>query len=106
IDIATENFAAARKVADVVASSFPASGITATDIAAAYAMTDDIDDAMKWYVRAFAAHESQLPRTPFANSQLTKLFADPGWRRLQAKPAMRDWDEVRTEVAAEYERGE
>ena len=106
IDIAKQNFAAARKTAEAVAVSFPASGVSATDIGTAYAMADDIDSAMKWYRRAFALHDPQMLRVPYSNPDLVKLFADPRWRALRAQPSIRDWDAARAEIGGEFQRGE
>src|SRR5262249_6666587 len=102
--VARKDFAAARKVADAVARLFPASGITATDIGTAYAMTDDIGDAMTWFRKAFAMHEVLLPRLAYANPELTKLFADPRWKVLRAEPAIVDWEKARADVLSSLKR--
>ena len=101
-----ERFAAAHKLADAVAKQFPASGITATDLGSAYAMTNDLNAAMKWYRRAVDLHEPQFLRVPYANPQLTKLYADPRWKAVRAEPKVRDWDEARREIAGEFQAGE
>ena len=45
-------------------------------------MTGDLDLAMRWYRRALELREPQFPRVPYANPQLTNLFADPRWKAL------------------------
>jgi tetratricopeptide (TPR) repeat protein len=99
IDVAKKNFAQARKTVNAVAASFPASGITPTDLGTAYAMTDDLDSAIKWYRRAFELRDPLFMRIPYTNPQLTKLYADPRWKALRALPEARDWEEARLEIA-------
>jgi len=99
IDVAKKNFAQARKTVNAVAASFPASGIPATDLGTAYAMTDDVDSAIKWYRRAFELRDPLFMRVSYANPQLTKLYADPRWKALRATPEARDWEEARLEIA-------
>ncbi|HTK78992.1 MAG TPA: hypothetical protein VL286_00995 [Rhizomicrobium sp.] len=106
IDVTKNDLASARKIADAVSATFPASGISATDIGTAYAMTGDADSAMKWYRRAFDVHDPQLPRVPYANPDLIKLFADPRWKALRSEPAIRDWEAARAEIGGEFQRGE
>jgi hypothetical protein len=65
-------------------------------------MTNDIDSAMKWFPRALELREPQFPRVPYANPQLTKLYADPRWKALRATPALRDWEGARTEIAQKF----
>jgi tetratricopeptide (TPR) repeat protein len=99
IEVAKKDFAHARKIVNAVAAAFPASGITATDLGIAYGMTDDVDSAMKWFQRALELREAQFPRVPYANPQLTTLYADPRWKALRATPEIRDWEEARLEIA-------
>jgi len=99
IDVAKKNFAQARKTVNAVAASFPASGIPATDLGTAYAMTDDVDSAIKWYRRAFELRDPLFMRVSYANPQLTTLYADPRWKALRATPEARDWEEARLEIA-------
>jgi len=104
INIATKNYPAAHKVAEAVAASYPAAGISATDIGTAYAMTNDIDNAMKWFRKALDIREPQLPRVSYASPELTKLFADPRWKDLRNESAIRDWESARAEVVASLKR--
>ena len=106
IDVAKKNFAQARKTVDAVAASFPASGIPATDLGTAYAMTDDVDSAITWYGRAFELRDPLFMRVPYANPQLAKLYADPRWKALRANPEVRDWEEARLEIARKPKAGE
>ena len=106
IDVAKKDFAHARSIVNGVAASFPASGITATDLGTAYAMTDDLDSAIKWYRRAFELRDPQFMRVPYANPQLTTLYADPRWKALRATPEARDWEEARLEIARQTETGQ
>jgi TolB-like protein/Flp pilus assembly protein TadD len=106
IDVAKNDFAQARTIANAVAASFPASGITATDLGTAYAMTDDLDSAIVWYRRALELREPQFPRVPYANPQLTKLYSDSRWKNLRAAPEVRDWEEARLEIGRKFEAGE
>jgi hypothetical protein len=106
IDVAKKDFAAAHKLADAVAASFPGSGITATDLGSAYALTNDLDLAFKWYRRAIDLHEPQFLRVPYANPEYKNLYIDPRWKALRAQPAIKDWEIARTEVAREFQRGE
>ena len=105
IEVAKKDFVSARKIVDAVAGSFPASGITATDVGTAYAMTNDVSSATKWYRRAYELREPQFPRVPYANPQLTKLFADPRWKTLRATSEIRDWEAARIEIAQKSRRG-
>jgi TolB-like protein/tetratricopeptide (TPR) repeat protein len=105
IEVAKKDFVSARKIVDAVAASFPASGITATDVGTAYAMTNDVSSATKWYRRAYELREPQFPRVPYANPQLTKLFADPRWKTLRATSEIRDWEAARIEIAQKSRRG-
>jgi TolB-like protein/tetratricopeptide (TPR) repeat protein len=105
IEVAKKDFVSARKIVDAVAASFPASGITATDVGTAYAMTNDVSSATKWYRRAYELREPQFPRVPYANPQLTKLFADPRWKTLRATSEIRDWEAARIEIAKKSRRG-
>ena len=89
----------ARTIVNAVAASFPASGITATDLGTAYAMTDDLDSATAWYRRAVDLRDPQFMRVPYANPQLTKLYSDSRWRALRATPEARNWEEARMEIA-------
>lgn len=106
IDVAKKNFTQARKTVDAVAASFPASGIPATDLGTGYAMTDDMDSAIKWYRRAFELRDPLFMRVPYANPQLTKLFADPRWKALRATPEARDWEEARLEITRKSQAGD
>ena len=106
IDVAKKDFAHARAIADSVAASFPASGISPTDLGTAYAMTDDVDSAIKWYQRAFDLRDPQFMRVPYASPQLTKLYADPRWKALRATPEARDWEAARLEIAKELQVGQ
>ena len=101
IDIAKKDFSQARAIANAVAASFPASGFTATDLGTAYAMTGDLDSAIRWYRRALELREPQFPRVPYANPELTRLYADPRWKALRAAPEIRDWEEARAEIRSE-----
>jgi TolB-like protein/tetratricopeptide (TPR) repeat protein len=105
IEVAKKDFVSARKIVDAVAASFPASGITATDVGTAYAMTNDVSSATKWYRRAYELREPQFPRVPSAKPQLTKLFADPRWKTLRATSEIRDWEAARIEIAQKSRRG-
>jgi len=106
IDVAKKNFAQARKTVNAVAASFPASGISATDVGTAYAMTDDLDPAIKWYSRAFELREPLFMRVPYANPQLTKLYADQRWKALRSAPEARDWEQARLEIARKFQASE
>jgi hypothetical protein len=106
IDVAKKNFAQARKTVNAVAASFPSSGIVATDVGTAYAMTDDLDSAITWYRRAFELRDPQFMRVLYVNPQLTKLYADPRWKALRATREARDWEEARIEIAREFKPGE
>jgi TolB-like protein/tetratricopeptide (TPR) repeat protein len=106
IDVEKNDFANARKIADAAAASFPASGITATDLGTAYAMTNALDAAIAWYRRALELREPQFPRVPYANPQLTGLYADSRWQALRAAPEIRDWEEARLEIARKAQTGE
>jgi TolB-like protein len=104
IDVAKKDFAHARSIANAAAAAFPASGITATDLGTAYAMTDDLNSAIAWYRRALELREPQFPRVPYANPQLTNLYADSRWKALRATPEIRDWEEARAEIARHQPR--
>jgi TolB-like protein len=106
IDVAKKDFAAAHRIVDAGAKAFPASGIAPTDLGSAYAITNDLDSAIKWYRRAVDLHDPQFLRVPYANPELTKLYADPRWKKLRAEPEVRDWEEARREIAAEFQAGE
>jgi TolB-like protein len=106
IDVANKDLVAARRIANAAATAFPASGITATDLGSAFAVTGDLDAAMKWYRRAVDLREAQFMRVPYANPELTRLYADPRWKALRAEPEVRDWEQARREIAAEFQAGE
>jgi TolB-like protein/Flp pilus assembly protein TadD len=99
IDAAKKDFAHAHTIVNAVAASFPTSGTIATDLGTAYAMTDDLDSAIKWYRKAFELRDPQFMRVPYANPQLTNLYVDPRWKALRATPEARDWEEARVEIA-------
>jgi tetratricopeptide (TPR) repeat protein len=89
----------ARKFADGAAAAYSVSGGGATEIGNAYRRLGDIDQAMRWYERAYAARERSLLLVPSDRLQTPKLLADSRWKALWARPPIRDWEMARREVA-------
>ncbi|HEX3945627.1 MAG TPA: tetratricopeptide repeat protein [Rhizomicrobium sp.] len=106
IFVAKKDFAAARKFADSVAKQFPASGITANDLGIAYAMANDMNTAIMWFRRSVNLHEPQFLPVEYTNPSPAKLYADPRWKALRAEPEVRDWENARREIEAEFQAGE
>ena len=106
IAVGDKNYALVRSVADEAAAAFPAKDISATDIGIAYARANDANSAIKWFQRALEVHDPQLPRVSYAESDLTSVYADPRWKAFRSEPAIRDWEEARREIAAEFQAGE
>jgi tetratricopeptide (TPR) repeat protein len=106
IDVAERKLAEAHKLVDQAAASFPASGVSPTDIAIGYANTADISSAMTWFRRALALRDAQVLPVQYGNPELTKLYADPRWQAFRKEPAIRDWAAARTEIAAQFQIGE
>jgi tetratricopeptide (TPR) repeat protein len=104
--VAKKDFAAARKLVDTVSKLFPASGFTANDLGTAYAMTNDLDAAMSWYRRSVDLREAQFLPVAYTNPLPAKVYADPRWKALRNEPAVRDWEDARREIAAEFQAGE
>jgi TolB-like protein len=93
-------------IADGAAKTFPANRLAATDIAIAYARGGDIQKALGWFETAYELREPQLCATPYNNSELTALYADPRWKALRDRPEFRDWEEARLEIAKRFQLGE
>jgi adenylate cyclase len=89
----------ARKLADGAAAAYSVSGGGATEIGNAYCRLGDIDQAILWYERAYAARERSLLLVPSDRLQTPALLADSRWKALWARPPVRDWDMARREVA-------
>jgi TolB-like protein/Tfp pilus assembly protein PilF len=89
----------ARKFADGAAAAYSVSGGGATEIGNAYRRLGDIDQAMRWYERAYAARERSLLLVPSDRLQTPALLADSRWKALWARPPIRDWEMARREVA-------
>lgn len=106
MDVAKKDFAAARKIADRAAATFPANGLRASDIGIGYAVTGDVSAAVTWFERGLRLRDAQIFPVFYNNPQLTKLFGDPRWKALRNEPAVRDWEEARGEIAREFQMGE
>jgi predicted Zn-dependent protease len=106
IFVAKKDFAAARKFVDSVAKQFPASGITANDLGIAYATTNNVEKAIMWFRRSVDLHEPQFLPVAYTNPLPAKIYADPRWKALRAEPEVRDWENARREIEAEFQAGE
>ncbi len=104
--VVEKNYAVVRQVADEAAAAFPAKDIAATDVGIAYARANDGEAAIKWFRRAFEVRDPQLPRVPYAERDLTRVFAESCWKELRNEPAIRDWEEARREMLREFQQGE
>ena len=104
--VAKKDYAAGHKFVDSVAKRFPSSDITANDLGIAYALTNDTDRAMVWFRRAVDLHEAQFLPVAYTNPLPAKVLADPRWKALRNEPAVRDWEQARHEIDAEFQAGE
>jgi TolB-like protein/Tfp pilus assembly protein PilF len=104
--VAKKNYAAAHKFVDTVAKRFPSSDITANDLGIAYALTNDTDRAMMWFRRAVDLHEASFLPVVDTNPLPASVLADPRWKALRAEPEVRDWENARREIEAEFQAGE
>jgi adenylate cyclase len=104
--VAKKDYAAAHKFVDTVAKRFPSSDITANDLGIAYALTRDTDRAMMWFRRSVDLHEASFLPVVNTNPLPAGLLADPRWKALRAEPEVRDWENARREIEAEFQAGE
>jgi len=103
---AEHDFKTVRAIADGAASGFPGNDVGAMDIAIAYGRAGDVDKAFVWLETAFQRHEPQICALQYTNPELKKVFADPRWKAYRDKPAFRDWEAARAEIAERFHMGE
>ena len=72
----------------------------------AYALTHDTDRAMMWFRRAVDLHEASFLPVVNTNPLPASVLADPRWKALRAEPEVRDWENARREIEAEFQAGE
>ncbi len=106
IAVAKKDVAALRALADGVAKGFPGNGVGAHDIVIAYARAGDNARAMGWLETAFELREPQIFAMPYSNPEAAVLYADPRFKAFRERPAVKDWEKARAEIAKRFELGE
>ncbi|HEY2446640.1 MAG TPA: hypothetical protein VGI20_12975 [Rhizomicrobium sp.] len=99
IAIAEHNLRLARKIADAAAVDALANGGTFTTIGDCYRQLGDLNDAMKWYERAYDVRDVLLLGVPYEKWQTPALLGDPRWKALWARRPIRQWEAARLEAA-------
>jgi TolB-like protein/Flp pilus assembly protein TadD len=82
----------ARAIADAAAADAEKNGGSYTTIGDAYRQLGDLESAMPWYERAFAARDSALLLVPDEGWQTPEpLVSYPPWKALWARRPIQDW---------------
>jgi TolB-like protein len=106
IAVAEKDKKTIQSLADAVAAGFPKNGVSANDIAIAYARVGDFGKAIGWFETAFRRREPQIFADIYSNPELSSLYADPRWRAYRDKPEFRDWEKARLDIAKRFQIGE
>lgn len=93
-------------LADAASADFPRNGIGAEDLAIAYAQAGEMAKAFGWLETAFETREPQIFALPYTNPELTMIYTDPRWKAYRSKPAFREWEAARLEIAKRFQIGE
>jgi TolB-like protein len=97
----THDLASMRRLMDTVAANYATSGATPADMAIGYRLAGANDEALKWFAKAFEERDiAALSAEYFAIGPKT-MFADPRWKAMRDTQAVRDWESMRGEIAAQ-----
>jgi len=79
--------------------------LSASQVGLTDALAGDLDQAFRWLEKAYDERDPQFFRGINDPNLPANFKADPRWQALMQRPLLKEWQAVRTRVAAEFAAG-